>query len=100
MQILSGSLDCFNLAYLRYTSDLGTFIIMTLYHATEMLVHFLVHWSLFFSEIYVLFATCLYYSFIKYRIQWERARQIDELNKEKVSLLFLIYHNVPLKSVH
>ena len=55
MQILSGSLDCFNLAYLRYTFDLGTFIIMTLYHATEMLVHFLVHWSLFFQK----FTYCL-----------------------------------------
>jgi hypothetical protein len=53
MQILSGSLDCFNLAYLKYTSDLGTFIIMTLYHATEMLVHFLVHW--FFQK----FTHCL-----------------------------------------
>ena len=90
MQILSGSLDCFNLAYLRYTFDLGTFIIMTLYHATEMLVHFLGTLVIVFSEIYVLFATCLYYSFIKYRIQWERARQIDELNKGNVSLLFLI----------
>ena len=92
MQILSGSLDCFNLAYLRYTSDLGTFIIMTLYHATEMLIHFLVHW--FFPEIYALFATCLYYSFIKYRIQWERATQIYKLDKGKVSLLFLIYDSI------
>lgn len=45
----------------------------------------------FSSEICALFATCLYYYFIKYRIQWERARQIDEMLTREIFLCFSLY---------